>query len=172
MAAYNSIDLDRLALGAGEGRRFDLEVDPGELELGGQAYALAPDPVPARLDVSRTAAGHALRLRFAGRMDGPCTRCLGEATIQVEVEAREVDQPQSGDEELRSPYVAEGELDLAGWAHDALALAVPTKVPCRADCAGLCPVCGESLNDAPSGAHNHERPPDPRWEKLRGLQLE
>ena len=30
------------------------------------------------------------------------------------------------------------------------------QILCRPDCAGLCPVCGESLNDAPAGAHDHE----------------
>ena len=29
----------------------------------------------------------------------------------------------------------------------ALALALPTQIVCREDCAGLCPVCGENLND-------------------------
>ena len=84
-------------------------------------------------------------------------RCLADAAVAVEVEAREVDQPVTDDEELRSPYVHEGVLDLIGaWAHDALALAVPQQLLCRPDCAGLCPVCGESLNDAAAG---RARPP-------------
>ena len=52
-------------------------------------------------------------------------RCLEPAGVEVAVDAREVDQPGTDDEELRSPYVAEGELDLAAWAHDAFALALP-----------------------------------------------
>ena len=90
--------------------------------------------------------------------------------VAVEVDAREVDQPGTDDEELRSPYVTEGELDLAAWAHDALALALPQQLLCRPDAPGLCPVCGESLNDADPGAHDHPREPDPRWAKLRELQ--
>ena len=97
-------------------------------------------------------------------------RCLEPARIEIEVDAREVDQPASDDPELRSPYVAEGVLDLSAWAHDALALALPSQVLCRAECAGLCPVCGESLNAAASGAHDHPAEPDPRWAKLRELQ--
>jgi uncharacterized protein len=166
-----TIDLARLALKSGEGSRLELRVDPGRLELGGTEYA-GSEPLKARLDVSRTAAGYALRLRFGAELAGPCMRCLEDAGLEVEVDAREVYQPSSRDEELLSPYVEEDVLELDRWAHDALALALPTQVLCRVDCAGLCPVCGESLNDAPEGAHEHPAEPDPRWAKLRELELE
>src|SRR5687767_10670535 len=111
-AQYHSIDLARLALSPGAARRLDVEVDPGELELGGQRYRLSPRSAPATLDVSRTAAGHALRLRFEGEVVGPCVRCLADAVVRAEVDAREVDQPGNGDEELTSPYVTDDEVDL------------------------------------------------------------
>ena len=168
MAAYNSIDLDRLALSPGEGRRLDLEIDPGRLELAGQGYAFAPDG-PAHLEISRTAAGYAMRLTFQGSVGGPCMRCLEDASVTTEVEAREVDQSGTADEELRSPYVSEGILDLSAWAHDALALALPAKLLCRSDCAGLCAVCGASLNDADLAEHEHGQARDPRWAKLDEL---
>ena len=169
MATADTIDLERLGLRPGEGRRLDVEVDPGELAYGGQSYATAS--VNARVDVSRMAAGHALRLRFGAELDGPCMRCLTDAAIRVEVDAREVEQP-GGGEELESPYVEAEVLRVGAWAHDALALALPAQLLCRSDCAGLCPVCGESLNDAEPGAHDHERPADPRWETLRELKLD
>jgi uncharacterized protein len=171
MAAYNSIDLARLALSPGEGRRLEVEIDPGELELGGERYAFMPGGEGARLEISRTAAGHALRLVFACELAGPCMRCLEAARVAVEVEAREVDQPSTGDEELASPYVDAEQLDLANWAHDALALALPEKLLCGPDCAGLCPVCGVSLNEADPADHRHETGGDPRWQKLRELKL-
>ncbi len=169
---YHTIDLSRLSLGSGQGTQFEFYVDPGSLDLGGSDYRFDDGPVGARLDVSRTATGYALRLRFAGALSGSCMRCLGPARVEVEVDAREVDQPGSEDEELLSPYVSESVVDLAAWAHDALALALPAQILCRADCAGLCPVCGVTLNDAPAGAHDHGREPDPRWAKLRELQSE
>ena len=171
-AQYHTIDLARLSLSPGQGTRLELGVDPGALEFGGTDYRLADGTIATRLDVSRTAAGYALRLRFAGALAGPCMRCLEPARLEVEVEAREVDQPASEDEELLSPYVADGVLDLSAWAHDALALALPAQILCRADCAGLCPVCGKSLNDADPGEHDHPREPDPRWAKLRELKLD
>lgn len=169
MGASNTIDLESLALRPGEGRRIGVEVDPGDLSYAGQRYAAKP--VEARLDVSRMAAGHALRLRFAAVLDGPCMRCLTDAGIEVAVDAREVAQEGRG-EELESPYVTGEQLRIGLWAHDALALAVPPQLLCRPDCAGLCAVCGEPLNDAEPGAHEHPREPDPRWKALRGLPLE
>jgi uncharacterized protein len=143
------IDLERLSLSHGEGTRLDLPVSIGSLELGGQTYEAVPDPVRARLDVSRPSRGYAVHLRFPIAIEGPCMRCLADAEVEVEVEGREIDQRDTDDEELRSPYVDEdNELDLGRWAHDAAILALPARILCRPDCAGLCPVCGESLNDA------------------------
>ncbi|HEY2718079.1 MAG TPA: DUF177 domain-containing protein, partial [Solirubrobacteraceae bacterium] len=101
---------------------------------------------------------------------GPCMRCLKPAAPVVEVDAREVDRPGEG-EELESPYVTEETLDLAAWARDAFALAIPSKVLCREECAGLCPICAADLNEA-GPEHQHESAPDPRWAKLRELKLE
>jgi uncharacterized protein len=172
MAPYNSIDLNRLALSSGEGRRLEVEIQPEQLSLGGQSYTFALDGPTARLDVSRTATGHALRLAFSGRVEGPCMRCLTDAAVPIEVEAREVDQPRTGDDELRSPYVQDDVVNLDAWAHDALALALPAKLLCREDCAGLCSVCGESLNHADPEAHRHDSEGDPRWAALRELKLD
>jgi uncharacterized protein len=171
-AAYHSIDLSRFALRAGEGRRLDLEVDPGQLSLGGEGYEVAGESVTARLDISRTATGYAVRMRFTAHVSGPCMRCLEGADVAVEVDAREVDQAGTDDEELRSPYVQDDELEIGSWAHDALALALPLQLLCRLDCRGLCPVCGVSLNEVDPAEHLHESEPDPRWAKLRELKLE
>ena len=166
------VNLDRLGLASGQGLRLDVPIRPSGLELGGQTYGVSPDQVTARLDVSRTTTGHAFRLRFPLRLEGPCMRCLENAGVELEVDAREVDQPGGVDEDLSSPYVEEGELDAGRWARDAVVLALPGQVLCREDCAGLCAVCGESLNDADPEAHRHSASGDPRMAKLRDLKLE
>jgi uncharacterized protein len=167
----DSLDLGRLRLTSGEGRRLAREVALDPLQFGGQTYAPTPDAVDAVLDISATTHhGYALRLRLAAALDGPCMRCLEPARPAIRVDAREVDQP--GDvEELRSPYVEDDVLDVHAWARDALALALPAQLLCRADCAGLCQVCGEDLNDA-GAEHAHERAPDPRWAKLGEIRFE
>lgn len=167
----DTFELSGLHLSSGEGRRLELAVAIEPFELSGERYAVTPGQISARLDVSRmTGDGYALRLRFAAQLSGPCMRCLEPATPSFEVDAREVSQPGDG-EELESPYVEHGLLDLQGWARDALALALPAQILCRPDCAGLCPVCGIDLNVAGPG-HAHDREPDPRWSKLSELRFD
>ena len=139
-------------------------------QFGGQRYEVPGRAVDAVLDVAHTVSGYALRLRFEAELDGPCVRCLEEAGHGVAVDSREVDQP-GGVEELSSPYVEGDELDLHGWARDALALTLPAQIVCREDCLGLCSVCGQNLNEA-GPEHGHEAEPDPRWAALRELKLE
>ena len=172
MQSSTIIDLGRFSLSYGDGKRLDLPVSIGPVELGGQTYALSPDPVQARLDISRPARGYAFRLRFPIEVEGPCVRCLETARVAAEVEAREIDQRDTDDEELLSPYVEGDELDLGRWAHDAAILALPDRILCRPDCAGLCPTCGESLNDADPADHEHDTGTDPRWAKLDELKLD
>ncbi len=167
--ATTIIDLSRLSLSHGEGRRLEVPVRLAPFELGGQTYEANPATPNGRLDVSRPSGGFAFHLILPVHLEGPCMRCLEPAAVDIEVEAREVDQQGSEDEELSSPYVEGDELDIGRWAHDATILALPTQILCRPDCAGLCPVCGEPLNDNP---HEHERPTDPRWSKLSELKLD
>ena len=139
--------------------------------LGGESYPVAPELVPVRVDVSRTTGeGFALRLRFEATLVGPCMRCLEPASPVFAVDAREISQP-GGTDDLESPYVKDGVLDLHAWARDALVLSLPTTLLCQEDCAGLCAVCGENLNRA-GPEHHHERSPDPRWAKLSELRFE
>jgi uncharacterized protein len=186
----DTFDLGGLRLTTGEGRRLDLFVAFDPLGLAGESYLVQPALVPARLDVARTTGnGYALRIRFDASLAGPCMRCLEPAAPTFSVDAREVWQPREwahaglgaergrarhdddGDDELCSPYVEEGVLDLHGWARDALALSVPANLLCREDCAGLCPLCGVDLNEA-GPDHGHEREPDARWAALSEIRFE
>jgi uncharacterized protein len=167
----DTFDLGGLRLSAGEGRRLELAVAVESFTLGGESYPVEPPLVDARLDVSRTTGGgYALRLRFDASLAGPCMRCLEPASRVFSVDAREISQPGAG-EELTSPYVEAGVLDVRAWARDALALVLPATLLCRPDCAGLCGVCGVDLNQA-GPEHHHEREPDPRWAKLSELRFE
>lgn len=172
MPHRTTLDLSSLNLSFGDGKRLDLPVALEPFELGGQTYLAQPETVSARLEASRPAGGFAFHLTFPVHLEGPCMRCLEPAALDLEVETREIDQSDTDDEELRSPYVHEDELALGRWAHDATMLALPTQILCRADCLGLCPTCGESLNDAAPGAHDHGGTKDPRWAALDNLKLE
>ena len=128
-----------------------------------------PGTVPAELAITKASTGTLFELKFTTRLHGPCYRCLDDAVLGVPIAAREYQATSPGEsDELRTPYVVEDKLDLGAWSRDAVALALPEKILCRPDCAGLCPVCGKNLNDEP---HSHEETPsDPRWSALESLR--
>ncbi|MBV9195088.1 MAG: DUF177 domain-containing protein [Solirubrobacterales bacterium] len=167
----DTFDLGGLRLSSGEARRLELHTAIDPFTLGRERYAVEPALVAAALDVSRTTgSGYALRLRFDATVSGPCMRCLEPARPVFTVDVREVSQPGEGDE-LQSPYVEGGILDLHAWVRDALALSLPATLLCREECAGLCPTCGADLNAA-GPDHGHERASDPRWAKLSEIRFE
>ncbi len=163
------IDLEQLGLRSGQAEAFELRLEPEAPSVAGERYPIEGGAVDARIEVSRTTSGYALRLLATVRVAGPCARCLEPTAMELPVEAREVDQRGAEDEELRSPYVDDGILDPTAWVHDAITLAMPEKVLCRPDCRGICEVCGAALNDPAEAEHGHDRPLDPRFAKLREL---
>jgi len=170
-ALTDDLDLGGLRLAPGEGRRLELAVHVAPVLLGSERYSFEPDPLPVQLSLSRMAgSGYAMTLRFSATVNGPCMRCLQPAAPKVTVESREVDRP-GGGPEMESPYVDVDELNLSGWARDALALALPAQIRCREDCLGLCPVCAADLNEA-GPDHHHDAEPDPRWAKLGELRFD
>jgi uncharacterized protein len=128
-----------------------------------------PDKVPAELALTKASTGTVFELRFHARLHGPCFRCLGDTVLDLDVDAREYQATSPGEsEELATQYVTDDRLDVATWSRDALALAMPDKILCRPDCAGLCPACGKNLNQEP---HEHDdTPTDSRWAALEGLR--
>jgi uncharacterized protein len=140
------------------------------LVLGGQSYAVTPEEIEARLDLQAASGGLYLKLGFAARVDGACFRCLEPAYLVLDVRSSEYHDTRApiDDEELRCEYIADDQLDVERWAHDSLVFALPDKILCRDDCAGLCPHCGIRLE--PGAVH--ECVPeelDTRWAKLRDL---
>ena len=149
-----SLNLRHIKLRSGEEYRDEIELELEPFELGGERYLPVPDKVPAELAITKASTGTVLELGFTARLHGPCYRCLGDAVLEVPIAAREyqANNPE-GTEELRTPYLSDDNLDLTAWSRDAVALALPEKILCRADCAGLCPMCGKNLNEEP---HEHE----------------
>ena len=107
-----------------------------------------------------------------GEVVGECGRCLNGFTDALDVEFVElfaypdsVTDETTGEDEV---HRLEGDLlDLEPVVRDAVVLGLPWTPLCRPDCAGLCPTCGERLDQLPDD-HTHDRI-DPRWAALRAL---
>ena len=163
-----SFSLRQVKLRPGEQHREAVDVELAPLNYGGQRYIPVPESVPAALEITRAITGTVFTMSFTARLHGPCYRCLGDAVLELPIHAREYQDEKSDDDELKTEYVDGNMLDLSGWARDAIALALPDKILCRPDCAGLCDVCGKNLNDEP---HTHEEEHgDPRWAALEALR--
>lgn len=161
-------DLRNVRVRSGEEHREAVEVAIAPVELGGQRYVAVPEEVPAELAVTRASTGWVFELSFAVRLHGPCVRCLADAVVDERLALREYQATSPDSDELTTPYLADDRLDLSAWGRDALILALPDKILCRPDCAGLCPVCGKDLNSEP---HTHaESEADPRWAVLEELK--
>ena len=160
--------LRNLRLRSGEEHAETVTVDLEPFHLGGQTYTAVPGRVDGRLVVQRTTGGDVFRLAFATRLEGPCMRCLDDASVELSIDASEYqDSDPTAPPEMRTEYVVDGELDLDAGARDQVAFALPQQILCRPDCAGLCAVCGRNLNDEP---HVHDdAPTDPRWAALESL---
>jgi uncharacterized protein len=164
-----SFNLRQLKLRSGEQYRDEVELELEPFELGGERYLPVPGTVPAELTITRAATGTVFQLAFTARLHGPCYRCLDDAVLELSLAGREYQATNpEGSDELRTPYLVDHKLDLTAWARDTVALALPDKILCRADCAGLCPVCGKNLNLEP---HTHEEEHgDSRWAALEALR--
>jgi uncharacterized protein len=163
-----TFDLRTLRIRSGDQARESVEIELEPLVLGGQSYEPRPNPAPAELTVTRASSGTVLELALDVSLEGPCFRCLQDAELALELRLREYEatKPESDDE--RTEYLEDERVDLSAWAHDEIALALPDKILCRDDCAGLCPVCGKDLNAEP---HEHvEERADPRWAALEALR--
>jgi uncharacterized protein len=127
---------------------------------------------PLRVGVSAYRVGDDLILdaEVAGSVPLECGRCLARYGHPLRESFRLVLEP-AGDrepadpegaqalsrygmclaEELETGWYRGGEIDLSGFIHEVICLALPVKPLCREECAGLCPRCGADRNAGPCG---------------------
>ena len=107
-----------------------------------------------------------------------CSRCLRPVRHELEVEIEElcileqIDEPAvyagTEDEETDPiPILDEETVDLSELVRQCVVVAAPTTVLCRDDCRGLCPDCGQDLNEGTCGCAREQI--DPRWSALQDL---
>lgn len=58
-------------------------------------------------------------------------------------------------------------INLTSLVREDILLELPTKILCKEDCKGLCPVCGQNLNLGSCSCN--VKVTDPRWDKLKEL---
>ncbi len=150
--------------------------------------AFAAARVTARLE--RLARRVRLRASTRPELACPCGRCLAPVTVAVPVEFELVLVPakeaagqgegERGDRDegpAASSFRAEEAdqeqyrgkvIDLDPILREQILLSLPAYPVCRDACKGLCPACGQNLNERECGCDR--RVPDPRWAGLEKLK--
>lgn len=105
-----------------------------------------------RAIISRTPQGLLLTGVFEGTLTAECVRCLREFDQTIHWEMTELyafNQKSVTDSGLILPDNAH--IDLAPLIRDYAITEVPIKPVCKPDCQGLCPTCGQDLNQKDCG---------------------
>ena len=117
---------------------------------------------------TRTPQGILLQVDFHADVDLDCVRCLTSYKQSLYVEFTELyafSQRYVTDSGLLMPET--GVIDLAPVLREYILLEIPISPLCRADCKGLCQMCGNNLNESPC---NHDDDSfDPRLASLKKL---
>lgn len=118
--------------------------------------------------VTRTPQGILMQGDFQALIDLECVRCLTDFQQMLKIDFTELyafSQRYVTDSGLLMPET--GIIDLAPVLREYLLLEIPISPLCRPDCKGLCPICGNNLNESTC---NHEVDTgDPRLAALKSL---
>ncbi len=109
------------------------------------------------------------RLVFAAA----CDRCLSDVPVVLELSVdkavfspdriAEDEEADADDQSCMEGY----QLDVEALVHDEIIVNWPVKILCKEDCKGVCPVCGQNLNERECGCDTFV--PDPRMAVIKDI---
>ena len=161
------------------GSRVDYDIAEAPIDPRGENAGLLEASIvdiDALVHATHTNPGAYFEGSADARIAAQCARCLTAietpvhadfaeqyyATVPVEHGVALVEPPLDA-KTIGSDF----KVDLEPLLREELILVTPVASLCRADCAGLCPVCGEDLNLRP---HAHDESVDVRWSALQELK--
>jgi uncharacterized protein len=159
----------------------ELTGDAAELDILSDEYALA-GPVSVTCRLQRD--GEIIRIggTVRARLDVQCARCAEPFELETEgsfslvvkrlllgepVPGEASDEEEADSEQLVYVEHYVKSIDITPHVRDALILSLPMKIVCAEDCKGLCPSCGQNLNEG--GCDCKGTAVDPRWGTLGGV---
>jgi uncharacterized protein len=158
----------------GSTRKYDVDetLDDIDPELVIQA------PITGRVKFTKIPQGILVNGKFDTVVEVNCGRCLDPFDVPVAIEVEEEFRPSldlqtgarlphSEDEDQATVIDEKHIIDLTEVVRQDLLLALPSTPLCREACKGLCPTCGQNLNDGPCDCPDDSV--DHRWDALRAL---
>jgi len=148
---------------AGFSREFPLEVP---------RVVLSPDLTLSDLIgsvlITRTNQGLLIQVKLRATLEVECVRCLNPVLQPLHTDFTELyafSRRYMTESGLIMPET--GIIDLTPVLREYMLLEIPISPLCRQDCKGLCPVCGNNLNE--TICQHDDEPGDPRLAALKDL---
>ena len=169
-----------------EAVEFREEVLPGRLDFGAEMQQRSPLRANGRAElieerthgVKQTIKDIRLTGSLSGQVEVQCARCLEPVTRDVQCSFDLLYRPLAAVERDDEVSISEAETEVGFYKGEGLALedvlreqvllAVPVKAVCREECRGLCPRCGQNLNQSKCACVQPGA--DSRWNALRDLR--
>ena len=166
------IDISEVISDDFSSRDYELPIEMEELDFEGCVYPVsAKEPVSLHLvnkGRSRVAMEGSVRMSVLI----PCSRCLKDVAVpfdftsEMEMDFEKIRSGLSEDIEEFS-FLDGSSLDVDRFVRNELIVRLPAKVLCKEDCAGICPVCGQDLNEGECGCDR--TPADLRMSAIRDI---
>lgn len=180
MTSPFSVSLTSLKRQEGSHIIWENVVETPEIIGGDFLHVPAKSTLDVSLSLSSVSEGVYVQGTVSAPLVGQCTRCLkpleeihiydiAELVFYPERRAALIEE---GDEDAQdAPVVLNDHIDLEPLIRDAIVLSLPFQPLCREDCAGLCPECGEVVDELPDD-HVHEAPYNPQFDALADLEAQ
>ena len=137
-------------------------------------------PVDLAFDIFKDKQQFRLVGRVKTTLELPCGRCLEpyrtpvDQTFDLRYHPRALNtgegERELQDDDLTTAFYDNDEIDLGHLMSEQFYLSLPMKPLCRADCKGLCPICGTNLNLETCACKRDWE--DPRLAALKKLKAE
>lgn len=159
------LDVAAATFPLGESRTFSFAVMPESLDMGD-----AQEHFCGEIRVDGTVMNTGSSLRTMGTVRAcrrfVCDRCLAEGEREITLDFSEDYAKTPGETDEAALYDGEA-IVLDDLVRDTLLVAEPLRELCKSDCKGLCPVCGQNLNEGQCDCDTFV--PDPRLAALESL---
>ena len=137
-------------------KNVSLELEFHDIEFVNREVEIK-DPIKLDLEIFNTKDSFVVEGKLKAELILSCSRCLQKYSSKVELDISE--------DVLKSEMEDQEELYLDDIIKDNIILSLPMKPLCSEDCKGICPQCGQDLNEGECDCEIETV--DPRLAKLK-----
>ncbi len=137
-------------------KKVSLELEFHDLEFVNREIEIEK-PIQLELEIFNTRDSFVVEGKLKAELILSCSRCLQKYSSEIELDISE--------DVLKSEMEDEEELYLDDIVKDNIILSLPMKPLCSEDCKGICPNCGQDLNEGECDCEVENL--DPRLAKLK-----